>query len=381
MSSMCTTAVILVGGYGTRLRPLTLTRPKPLIPFCNEFMITHQIKALKQAGVTKIVLATNYRTDDIIREMNILSKELDIEIIFSIEKTPLGTGGPLKLALPYFQYDNEVFVLNSDIICCYPFRDLYEKHHTLKKKCTILTKDVDDPSRFGVIIRQNDEIRKFVEKPKKYLGNTINAGIYIMNTEVIENIPLEEVSLEKDIFTRLVKKNQLGCHSLQGYWKDIGQFSDFLDAQSIFLENKVIEVKEQVKKEKTDFNVNMIETGNNLLVQTPFHGMKSVLIHQSSKIGIDTKLAKNVVIGKNCTIGKGVYLENATLFDNCIINDYSVIKNSIVGYNCNLAKWTRIENLTILADQVTVNECKNISKSIILPNKIINENKNDTIVL
>merc|ERR1712100_943544 len=89
MSTKCSTALILVGGYGTRLRPLTLNRPKPLVSFCNEQMIRHQIKALKQEGVTKIILATNYRTQDIIDEMTILAKELQIEILFSVEKKVL----------------------------------------------------------------------------------------------------------------------------------------------------------------------------------------------------------------------------------------------------------------------------------------------------
>lgn len=237
MSFDCKTAIILVGGYGTRLRPLTLTRPKPLLPFCNKPMITHQIESLKNCGVTKIILATNYRTDDIVREMTVLSKDLNIEIIFSVEQTVLGTGGPLKLAYNHFKDEKCVFVLNSDIVCDYPFEELLTQHKKMNKQCTILTKEVEDPSRFGVILQENNEIKRFIEKPKNFISRTINAGIYIMNTSIIATIPLKEVSLEKEVFTILADINQLASLDLAGYWKDIGQFADFLEAQEVFIAN------------------------------------------------------------------------------------------------------------------------------------------------
>lgn len=248
------TAIILVGGYGTRLRPLTLLRPKPLVQFCNKPMIQYQIEALKTHGVQKIILATNYRTEDIVKEMDRVAEELNIKILFSVEKESLNTGGPLRLASKYLSNEQSIFVLNSDIICDYPFEELQKKHNLMKRAVTILTTKVEDPSRFGVILEKDSIIQEFIEKPKKPISNLINAGIYLINTEVIRQIPERSVSLEKEIFTILAAKRQMTSCEHRGYWKDIGQFKDYLDAQSIFLRYKtgVISYREENERKSIE---------------------------------------------------------------------------------------------------------------------------------
>ena len=121
--------LILVGGYGTRLRPLTLTLPKPLVEFGNRPMILHQIEALAAAGVTDIVLAVNYRPEVMVSTLKKYEEEYGVSITFSVEEEPLGTAGPLKLAEKVLKKDNSpFFVLNSDVICDYPFKELAEFH-------------------------------------------------------------------------------------------------------------------------------------------------------------------------------------------------------------------------------------------------------------
>lgn len=116
-------AVILVGGFGTRLRPLTLSVPKPLVPFCNKPMIIHQVEALKEAGVTEIILAVAYRPDAMKVEMDEWGRKLGVSFVFSVETEPLGTAGPLALARDILlQDDNPFFVLNSDVTCRFPLR-------------------------------------------------------------------------------------------------------------------------------------------------------------------------------------------------------------------------------------------------------------------
>lgn len=116
-------AVILVGGFGTRLRPLTLSVPKPLVPFCNKPMIIHQVEALKEAGVTEIILAVAYRPDAMKAEMDEWGRKLGVSFVFSVETEPLGTAGPLALARDVLlQDDNPFFVLNSDVTCRFPLR-------------------------------------------------------------------------------------------------------------------------------------------------------------------------------------------------------------------------------------------------------------------
>ncbi|KAJ3404653.1 mannose-1-phosphate guanyltransferase, partial [Chytridiales sp. JEL 0842] len=184
-------ALILVGGYGTRLRPLTFSTPKPLVDFANKPMIFHQIQAMAKVGVTDIVLAVNYQPDVMVNAMNKVEEEFNVKIHFSIESEPLGTAGPLALARDILAKDDApFFVLNSDVICEFPFDDLVAFHKSHGGEGTIMTTKVDDPSKFGVVMLKpgTSQIAKFVEKPKEFVGDQINAGIYIFNPSILKRI-------------------------------------------------------------------------------------------------------------------------------------------------------------------------------------------------
>ncbi|CAF3406137.1 unnamed protein product [Rotaria sp. Silwood1] len=172
-------ALILVGGYGTRLRPLTLTKPKPLVEFCNKPMVLHQIEALVQVGVTHVILAVSYLSDMLQREMEVEAKRLNIKITLSQETEPLGTAGPLALARNQLQGDiNPFFVLNSDVICDFPFEDMmkFHKHHQCEgticvrmENTTVLGLDVsvrDELFINGGVILPHKEISESVSEPK-----------------------------------------------------------------------------------------------------------------------------------------------------------------------------------------------------------------------
>eukprot|EP00842_Homolaphlyctis_polyrhiza_P005196 jgi/Hompol1/5678/HPOL_004625-RA len=184
-------ALILVGGFGTRLRPLTFSKPKPLVDFANRPMILHQIEALAKVGVKEVVLAVNYQPEVMVSAMHKVEEEFNIKISFSIEPEPLGTAGPLALARDILAKDDSpFFVLNSDVICDFPFKSLLEFHLAHGKEGTLMTTTVEDPSKFGVILLKPDstQIDRFVEKPKEYVGNQINAGIYIFNPTILKRI-------------------------------------------------------------------------------------------------------------------------------------------------------------------------------------------------
>jgi mannose-1-phosphate guanylyltransferase len=173
------------------LRPLTLSLPKPLVEFANQPMILHQITALVNAGVTDIVLAVNYRPEVMEKHMAVIEQKLNIKITFSIEETPLGTAGPLALAKEILAKDDSpFFVLNSDVICEFPFKKLLEFHIAHKNEGTIMVTKVEDPSKYGVVINKQGStmIERFVEKPKDFVSNKINAGIYIFNPSILDRI-------------------------------------------------------------------------------------------------------------------------------------------------------------------------------------------------
>lgn len=171
-------ALILVGGYGTRLRPLTLSRPKPLVEFANKPILMHQIEALVEAGVKHVILAVSYRAEQMEAQLKKETDRLGVELVFSHETEPLGTAGPLALAKECLNASPEpFFVLNSDIICDFPFRQLETFHRNHGKEGTIVVTKVEEPSKYGVVLyNEVGCIQSFIEKPQEFISNKINAG-------------------------------------------------------------------------------------------------------------------------------------------------------------------------------------------------------------
>lgn len=191
----------MVGGYGTRLRPLTLSRPKPLVEFANKPILLHQIEALIEAGVDQVVLAVSYRADEMEKELQEEAKKLGVKLIFSHESEPLGTAGPLALAKNILEASPDpFFVLNSDIICDFPFKELIKFHMSHGKEGTIVVTKVEEPSKYGVVVyKEQGCIRSFIEKPQEFVSNKINAGIYMLNPTVLRRIQLRPTSIEKEV--------------------------------------------------------------------------------------------------------------------------------------------------------------------------------------
>jgi len=231
-------ALILVGGYGTRLRPLTLSRPKPLVEFANKPILLHQIEALVEVGVAHVVLAVSYHADQLEQEMQVEAARLGISISFSHEKEPLGTAGPLALARAVLAQDSEpFFVLNSDVICEFPFKEMVACHRAHGREGTIVVTRVEEPSKYGVVVYEQatGKIASFVEKPQEFVSNKINAGLYIFNPSILDRIEVKPTSIEKEVFPKQAEAGELYCMELQGFWMDVGQPADFLTGQCLYL--------------------------------------------------------------------------------------------------------------------------------------------------
>jgi len=229
-------ALILVGGFGTRLRPLTLSVPKPVVEFANKPSVIHQIEALVEAGVDEVILAVNYQPEQMYECMNLWEKKLGVKISYSRETTPLGTAGPLALAREHLSDGQPFFVLNSDVICNFPLKAFLAFHKSHGGEGTIMVTKVDEPSKYGVVVaNEHGKIEKFVEKPKVFVGNRINAGIYVFNPSVLNRIELRPTSIEKEIFPKIASEGKLFCMNLEGFWMDIGQPKDFLIGLSLYL--------------------------------------------------------------------------------------------------------------------------------------------------
>nr|XP_038041683.1 mannose-1-phosphate guanyltransferase beta isoform X1 [Anas platyrhynchos] len=212
-------ALILVGGFGTRLRPLTLSRPKPLVEFCNKALLLHQLEALRQAGVSHVVLAVSYMSEALEAAMRQQEQRLGLRISLSHEKEPLGTAGPLALARELLAEGGEpFFVLNSDVICEFPFAALARFHRQHGGEGSLVVTRVEEPAKYGVVVSEADtgRICRFVEKPRVFVSNKINAGLYIFSPGILRRIQLRPTSIEKEIFPDMAQEGQLYAMELQG---------------------------------------------------------------------------------------------------------------------------------------------------------------------
>jgi len=351
-------ALILVGGFGTRLRPLTLTLPKPLVDFCNKPMIMHQIEALVKAGVKHIVLAVNYRPEIMVSLLSKLEEKYGISITFSVEQEPLGTAGPLALAKNVLGKDDApFFVLNSDVTCSYPFEELRDMHLAHGGEGTIMVTKVDEPSKYGVVLTLpgKSTIDRFVEKPKEFVGNRINAGIYIFNPSVLDRIEAKPTSIESETFPAMAADRQLHCMDLDGFWMDVGQPKDYLSGMCLYLTH----LSQQKSKLLTDVAATEWAQGGN------------VLVDPSAKIDPTAVIGPNVVIGANVVVGKGVRLQRCTVMEGARVKDHAWVKSTIVGWNSTVGRWARLENITVLGDDVNIKDEVYVNGASVLPHKSI----------
>lgn len=256
--------------------------------------------------------------------------------------------------------DSPFFVLNSDVICDYPFQDLLQFHNNHGDEGTIVVTKVEEPSKYGVVVHKPNHpsrIDRFVEKPVQYVGNRINAGMYIFNTSILKRIELRPTSIEKETFPSMVQDNQLHSFDLEGFWMDVGQPKDFLLGTSLYLSS----LTNRGCKTLTPPTEPFVHGGN-------------VLIDPSAKIGKNCRIGPNVTIGPDVVVGNGVRLQYCVLLRGSKVKDHACVKSAIVGWNSTVGCWARLENVTVLGDDVTIGDEIYVNGGCVLPHKSIKTN-------
>lgn len=332
--------------------------PKPCVPFANKEMVVHQIEALKEAGVDTVILAVNYKPEVMFDLLSPWEKKLGIKIVYSQETEPLGTAGPLALAKEHLLdgSGDPFFVLNSDITSEFPFQDLLAYHKAHGREGTIMVTEVSEPSKYGVVVFDDATgiISSFVEKPQEYVGNKINAGIYLFNPSIIDRIPLRPTSIEKEIFPAMSAEGQLCAMILPGFWMDIGQPKDYISGLCKYLTSQ--------KTKNPDS-----------LAQGP-HIVGPVLIHPSAQIGKDCVLGPYVSIGPNVVVEDGVRLKRTSLFPGVRVMRNAWIDSCIIGWDSTVGRWVRMEGVSVLGRDVRISDEKFINGAMILDHKSISDN-------
>ncbi len=364
-------AVILAGGFGTRLRPLSCTRPKMLFPVANTPLLDWTLEKLAKNKVKTTILAVNYMVDAFIKRYG--GKAYGMKIFYSRDVDPaqetrllfqrsLGTGGAIKRAEKMIGYKEPFLVLNGDILTNINYAEFMKKHKASGATATIALHEVQDPSRYGVAELTNEcRIARFVEKPsrKEAPSNLVNAGIYALNPEIFQYI-LEgrPVSIEREIFPKLAEEGKLYGYNFRGYWTDIGEPSDYLKANKLLLDV-------EIKKEKL---------GKNVALESETEIHKPCIIGENVAIRSKSKIGPYAAIGENVIVGKGVLIENSIIFPRTIISDFTSIKGAIIGEASLIGRRVKVESGCIVGDHAMIQDQVTLTQGVIVcPSKEVTE--------
>ena len=225
------TVIILAGGEGKRLRPFTEHTPKPMIDIFDKPLIEHMIRILEKKGIKRIILAIGYKAGKITEYFDKKKNEFSAKIEYSIEKTPLGTGGAIRLALSKCTDQKDVLVINGDSIFIADLKKMYDSHKKNNALVTIGVTIIDDISASGAVKLSGHVITEFIEKPMIKKRGIINAGVYLVNLNILNKFPKEEkFSFEKDFLEKESKNNTLYSYLIDEFYtvNDIEQYKEMV---------------------------------------------------------------------------------------------------------------------------------------------------------
>jgi len=350
-------ALILAGGFGTRLRPLSCTRPKILFPIVNKPLLQWTLERLARNKIKEAILAVNYQSEVFLKRYRIPKCGVNITYSRDPLKKPLGTGGPIKRAEKLIGYDAPFLVLNGDIFADVNYTELLNMHEEKNATATIALHRVEDPSRYGVAeLTKQNRIKRFVEKPSREAAptNLINAGVYVLSPKIFDYIPKgRTVSLEREVFPKLVEEGKLYGHVFDGLWRDIGKLEDYLKINKILLDFFANQFKYKIGEATVK---------------------KPVAFDERVSIGEKSVIGPYAVLGQNVTAGKNVRIQNSVIFPRTIISDFSSINGAIIGENVVIGKRVKIGKGCVLGDHVKIKSNVSLTKGVsICPAKEISE--------
>ncbi len=327
-------AVVMAGGFGTRIQPLTHSRPKPMLPIVNRPMMEHTMMMLKDLGISEFIVLLYFKPE-IIQNYFGDGSAFGIKITYVVPDDDYGTAGAVRLASEYIGDENFI-VISGDLVTDFDFQKIFDFHAQTKAKLSIGLTSVENPLQFGVVIANEENvIEKFLEKPSwgEVFSDTINTGIYIIEPEILDFIPRgENFDFAKNLFPTLMSKNipLMGCN-LEGYWRDVGNPESYREVYDDILNGRV----------EFKFGGAIKHYPDGVL----YSEEEYTLAHSIKIIG-------TVVLGKNVKIKEGVKLNNVVIGDNVSIGAACNIANSVVWDNVKIKKNVKLDNSVICNDNV-----------------------------
>ncbi len=339
-------ALILVGGEGTRLRPLTSTMPKPVVPLVGQPFITYMLEWLRSHGVDDVVLACGFLPDALVAVLG-NGEELGIRLRYVVEPEPLGTGGALKHAEELL--DERFFMLNGDVLTDVDLTAQLALHDRAGARGTLALVAVDDPSAYGLVpLAADGAVREFREKPgpeELIDTNLINAGAYILERELLAGMPSRgtNFSIERDVFPRLVGHGLYG-YEADAYWLDIGTPARYLQATYDILEGNV----------QTEVGARLAAAGMRLIDGAEIDGRVAApaVIAAGCRIGTHATVGGRSVLGRGVTVDEGAHVEGSVLLDGATVGARSSVRGSILGPRSRVGERCQLDAGVVLGQGV-----------------------------
>jgi len=333
-------AVVMAGGQGARLRPLTSNQPKPMLPVLGEPMMEHILRLARRHGFTEVV-ATVHFLASIVRNYFGDGSDLDISLSYATEEEPLGTAGSVKNAEPLLGTDR-FLVLSGDSVTDVDLTELVRFHEKKGAAVTVAVKRLENPLEFGIVITGEDgRVERFLEKPGwgDVFSDQVNTGVYVIEPEVLNFIPPdEEFDFSKDLFPLLLEKGlPIYGHVTDRYWTDVGNLDAYMEAHRAVLDRQV-----DVHIEGFDLGKG-VWLGPGAELDPGAHVEGPVFIGENSRVEAGATLREHTVLGRGVVVRSGAFLHRAIIHDYVYIGPATNLRGCVIGKNSDVHFGARVE--------------------------------------
>ena len=344
-------AVVMAGGEGTRLRPMTANQPKPLLPVCNKPIMEHVLRLLKRHGFDETVVTVQFLAS-LVRNYFGDGEDVGMSLQYATEEAPLGTAGSVKNAEDALR-DEPFLVISGDALTDIDLTAMVRAHKENGALVTVGLTRVPNPLEFGIIIVGEDgRIQRFLEKPTwgQVFSDTVNTGIYVMEPEVLAEVaPGESVDWSADVFPALLKRGApLFGWIADGYWEDVGTHESYLKAQADVLSGRVDTEIDGFEVSPGVWVAEGAEVDPEALLSGP------VCIGDYAKVEAGAELREFTVLGSNVVVKEGAFLHRAVVHNNVYVGQGVTLRGCVIGKNTDVMPSARIEEGAVVGDECVI---------------------------
>jgi len=346
-------AILLAGGKGTRLRPLTIHTPKPIVPIFNRAFLHYQIDLLKQVPeIDEVILSLNYQPRRI-EEVFGDGADLGIKIRYVVEPVPLGTAGAIKYAGD--KLTESVVVFNGDVMTQLDLAAVIRMHRERQARATIVLTPVDNPSAYGLVETDaQSNIKRFIEKPKpeEITTNHINAGIYVLEPDTFDRIPSEVPwSIERSYFPSLIERNEtFVAYIYNGYWIDIGTPEKYVQVHRDIMDGRFVAPPFAGLTSPRRCIAPDVRIEEGATIGDPVFIDEGVLVKAGARLG------PYAVLGRQTQVEEEATIERAIVWPNCRIGSQSSITDAVLGRQCHIGRNVSLNSGAVLGDKTTLTD-------------------------